>query len=205
MAKVKKVVDGKEVEVEEGPTPTIDVEQFRGMIEETVGAALAANRDAIPDESRGGRPQPRGGSEPTNPLADIVGGIVNPHLQANGMQAASARDAALFYAKHPEAVEHQADIERGVSEMARAGVYLTREAVYNHWRGQNIDKIMEKRDKDREDAAKKAQEAAGVGDGAPGGVPKGVKVPAGDPVTWSDDDLDKFLKSSGAQGAAVTF
>lgn len=189
-----------------GPAPAIDVEQFRGMIEETVGNALAQHRqDAIPDEQRGHRPVAQGGGEGANPLADLVGGIVDPALRRNAVESASARDAAIFYAKHPDAVKQQADIERGVTEMAKAGVYLTREAVWNHWRGQNIDKIMEQRDKDREEAAKRAAEAAGVGDGAPGGVPKGVKVPAGDPVSWSDEDLDKFLKSSGAQGAAVTF
>lgn len=190
----------------QGPTPTVNVEEFRGVIEETMRGVLAeGRREEIPDESRGGRPQPRGGEGPNNPLADLVGGIVNPALRQTGIEAASARDAAIFYAAHPDAVKHQADIERGVSEMAKAGVYLTREAVYNHWRGQNIDKIIEERNKETAEAAKRAQEAAGVGDGAPGGVPKGVKVPAGDPVSWSDEDLDKFLKTSGASGAAVSF
>jgi hypothetical protein len=82
-------------------------------------------------------------------------------------------------------------------------VYLTREAIFNHWKGQNIDKVLEDRAKAAQEAERAARERAGVGEGVPE-PGKGVKIPAGDPVTWSDEDLDKFLKT-GVQGQAIVF
>lgn len=187
----------------QGPTPAIDMEQFRGVIEETLAKHLEARHEPLPDEDRQPLPQPQPQPQAENPLAEVIAPIVNPHLRKLGVEAASARDAAIFYATHPEAIKYKDDIERGWEAMAKAGVYLTREAIFNHWKGQNIDKVLEDRAKAAQEAERAARERAGVGEGVPE-PGKGVKIPAGDPVTWSDEDLDKFLKT-GVQGQAIVF
>ncbi len=136
--------------VDPGPAPAIDPAQLQTAIDEGLSRALAAQRQS--DAEASARPV---ASE--NPLAPIIDPIINPRLRNIDTKANAAYDASLFYATHPEAVKHQAEVEGAFNTMIQNGTPLTHQTIWEWYKGKNEDKFFQERvesDKRKLEAAK---------------------------------------------------
>ena len=135
-------------------------------------------------------PPPQGA---TDPLADLVSPYVKPQVDAAVRQARLAElagiDAATFYADHPELTkEDRQEIEKRFSGLRANGVPFQREDILKHYRGENIDKEVDRRIKAREEAVTRAANAVTVGPGSPDKSPI-----TRDARAMPTDELEKAL------------
>lgn len=176
---------------DKGPQPSIDLAAVRS-------AAADAARDAVqgamesfhtrepepsPEERR---PQPTS----RNPLADVIGPLVNPALQHLGTEVADARDAALFYVENPRFVKHKKGIEDAASALKKQGTPMTRDAVSKWYMGQHWEAFKKEDEEATTLAAEKAKDAADQGAGAS----RTRSVPSKDPHDMTDEELGKTLE-----------
>jgi len=142
-------VDAKTGE-DKGPAPAIDPAQLQTAIDEGLARAMESQRQREAEVS----------ARPTaveNPLAPIIDPIINPRLKNIDTKANAAYDASIFYATHPEAVEHQAEVEGAFNTMIQNGTPLTHQTIWEWYKGKNEDKFFQKRveaDKKKLEAAK---------------------------------------------------
>lgn len=173
-------------EGDKGPQPAIDADAIRAVVGEEVGKALA---DWTPPEPRAAepRPQPKEGEDP---LADLIGSRVNPALTRMGYEIADAKDAALFYVEHPEALKHKKAVEDAFNTLKAQGTPMSRVAVFDWYKGKNFDTFREEANKEAKEAAERAKDASDAG----AGVSRHREVAAKDPHSMSDEDLSKALE-----------
>ncbi len=162
--------------------------------------AIAARTAEKLRESFQAAPQPQPRHQPAaaatsgDPIGDMIDPYVRPHVEraerAAKLAELAAQDAAVFYADHPDlSAEDRKEIEKRFAGLRANGVPFQREDILKHYRGENIDKEVDRRIKSREDAAKRAANAgAVVGPGSPDKV-QSFK----NPHDMSTEELEKAL------------
>lgn len=178
-----------------GPQPTIDADQIRETVMGTLQEWQAQQQEQarIEAERAASRPQPT--ENRRNPMHDIVAPVVRdmaePALRALDITANDAKDAALFYVEHPEALTYKKDLENASDTMKRQGTPMTREALWDWYRGKNFDKFRDQANKkQQEDAERAAREAATLGPGSP----NRDAGPQKDPHDMTDEELAKAVQ-----------
>jgi hypothetical protein len=174
-------------EGDKGPQPAIDADAIKAAVGEAVGAALA---DWTPPEPRSAEPQRPQPQPNDDPLADLIGSKVNPALRSMGYEIADAKDAAMFYVEHPEALKHKKALEDAFNTLKAQGTPMSRVAVFDWYKGKNFDTFRKEANEEAALAAEKAKEA---GDTGPG-VSRRREVASKDPHTMSDEELSKALE-----------
>ncbi len=144
------------------------------------------------------QPQPQPRHQPaaaaSDPIGEMIEPYVRPHVEraerAAKLAELSAQDASMFYASHPDlSAEDRTEIEKRFAGLRANGVPFQREDILKHYRGENLDKEVDRRIKAREDAAKRAANAgAVVGPGSPDKV-QSFK----NPHDMSTEELEKAL------------
>jgi hypothetical protein len=125
-----------------------------------------------------------------DPMADILRPYIEPVARAAQIAADSADDAAEFYSSHGDLEkDERLEIERRFKSLKAQGLPLKREDIYNHYVGENVDKVVEKRMKKRDEAITKARDAATVGSGSPDRGPAQVQDARALPI----EQLEKAL------------
>lgn len=182
-----------EGEPKPGPTPALDADALKGMIESTVSDAFDRRAQEFQDQSRepAARPEPT-----TNPLAAAIEPIVGPGMRTVAIGAASAQDAALFYSNSDEKeararAGHKKEVEEAFNRLIQQGTPFSREAVWAWYKGSHQDKFIQDAIKDHDAAMKAAQEAGTVG---PSSTRLSDAPTATNPHTMKDEDLDKALQ-----------
>lgn len=178
---------------DKGPQPAIDLDAIRGMVSEGVRGAMEEFRqtqETQPDPTLEHRESRR--PEPTtrNPLADVIGPLVNPALQHLGTEIADAKDAALFYVENPRFLKHKKGLEDAFNTLKKQGTPMTRDAVAKWYMGQHYDAF---RKEDEVAAAKAAEDAKAAADQGPG-ASRTRTAPTKDPHDMSDEELAKSLE-----------
>ena len=167
--------------------PQIDYD----TLAERTASKLRESFQTAPQPQRYQPPQPQG---PPDPVKELVDPYVQPYVQRAERSAALAEeiasDAASFYSKHRDLESKDIDeIEKRFRALRANGVPFKREDILAHYRGENLDKEVEKRIKSREEAAVKAANAAAVV--GPGSPDKARTFT--DPNKMSTDELEKAL------------
>ena len=173
-----------------GPTPAIDAD----AIQTAVSNALKDWQPPQPQVSNV-VPSPEPTVNNRNPLEDVVGPVVKPMIYGAQVEAADAKDAALFYASDEAknlSGEEKRAIEQAFEQLKKQGTPFSRAAVFAWHRGtgKNFDKAVEQAIKDRDTKIKAAEQQTSVGPGSPD---RGGK-PAVDAHSLSDDDLTKAMQ-----------
>lgn len=186
------VKDDKEIPPEgKGAVPAFDPEKMRTLIREELQQHLtteAKDQNEIKLD-----PTPTVAQPTVNPLQAVIDPLIAPHIARANLAAEGARDAVTFYMTHPEAVKHQAELEKAFNTMIAQGNPFTHEAIWAWYRGQNFDKFLkEAQDVNTAQVDLAKQNADGSGGLRPGGGP--VK----DAHSATDDELAQGL-------AGVTF
>ncbi len=122
-----------------GATPAIEAGKLsnemklgmKELITETL-SEFAANADPVtPVATEGEVVKPTD----ADPLGDAIGAHVNPQLDKISLEVASAKDASLFYATHPDRVKYKDQIETAFDNLVAQGKPFKREAVFEWLRG----------------------------------------------------------------------
>jgi hypothetical protein len=162
--------------------------------------ALATSvADKLKESFQAPQPQRYQAPEPqrqttSDPVAELVDPYVKPHVERAERRAqlaeAAATDAVTFYISHPEIDKAgRLEIEKRFQALKDKGIAFQREDIYNHYQGENIDKVVEQKIKSREEAARRAADAAAtVGPGSPDKARTTV-----DARSMSTEDLEKAL------------
>jgi hypothetical protein len=144
------------------PAPQFDTDALASQVAEKLKGAFQQSAPQQPAPPPQPAPQPA-----SDPVGDMVRPYYEPGLRAASLAAEMATDAAHFYSEHQDLDKaDKAEIERRAKALAANGHAFTREDVYRHWLGENIDSVVEKRMAKREDAAKRALEAGTIGAGS---------------------------------------
>lgn len=180
--------DVKQPAGDPGPQPQIDLESVRAAAGDAVRDAL---KDWKPPEPQYHEPAPAPRPEPvvSNPLADVIGPLVNPALRHLGTEVADAKDAALFYVEHPEMLKHKDGVEKAFNILKQQGTPMSRDAVGKWYRGQHFEEFHKAALEEERAAAERARDGADVGPGAS----RDRKVIVKDAHAASDEDLAKAL------------
>lgn len=168
-----------------GPTPAIDPDALKA-------AARAAIREHLDSLGTDDTPTPAAPApKPTeNPLEAVINPIIEPHLRRLGVVAASAQDASIFYASHPEAIKYRDDLEKAFRTTVEQGAPYSRQALWEWLVGK---KRLEGTDIYADiDAAKiaAAKGAQGVDGGLKPAQPSALK----DAHAATDDELNKHME-----------
>src|SRR5262245_48499162 len=157
--------------------------QVSEKLKDTFKAAVPAPAPPRPPVA----PQP----QVVDPMADLLRPYLEPIQRKAAIAEESADDAAEFYGSHPDLdKEDRTAIETRFKQMKAAGVPFKREDIYKHHIGDNIDKVVDKRIKKRdEDLARAANASTVVGGGSPERGPAQVA----DARSMSTGDLEKAL------------
>ena len=174
---------------DQGPQPGVDADMIRQAVQGAVGDALA---NWTPPEPRSvPNPRPTADNNQRNPLVDLVVPIVEPAFRALDLATNDARDVALFYTEHPEALEFKGDVEKAAESLKKQGTPMTREAVWDWFRGKNFGKFHERENKRQvKEAEDAARAAAMVGPGSPAQRSQSTK----DPHDMTDEELAEAVK-----------
>lgn len=177
-----------------GPAPAIEASQIKGLKElmtETLTEFAASSINANPPVTE---PTETPTVEPTevDPLQSAIGQHTDPKFAQQDIEIASATDAAIFYATHPELVKHKDDIEGAFNNLKAQGKAFTREAVYEWWRGsqKNFDNLVKEAVETEKKKVDDAENATTV-DSSGRPVVESIKVDH----TSSEDEVSKALEN----------
>src|SRR5689334_16884385 len=107
--------------------------------------------------------------QPADPVGEMLAPYVTPAIKAASLAEEAASDAVEFYGAHPDLEpDERKEIERRFKTLRANGVPFKREDIYNHYLGENIEKVVEKRiEKRNAKTTAAANAAATVGAGSP--------------------------------------
>lgn len=177
------MAEDEKKDADKGPQPGVDAD----VIRQAVGDALA---NWTPPQPQPREPERRPEPQPSDPLADLIGSRVNPALRTMGYEIADAKDAALFYVEHPEALKHKKAVEDAFNTLKAQGTPMARVAVFDWYKGKNFEQFREESNVAAKKAADAAKDAADVG---PSGARRREMTPT-DPHTMTDADLSKAME-----------
>lgn len=168
------------------PAPAFDMDALATQVSEKLKDAF--KQQAPPPQP----PRPQVVQQP--PVVDPVADLLRPYLEPVARQAAiasdSADDAAEFYGAHAELEkEERLEIEKRFKALKAQGLPLKREDIYNHYVGENVEKVVEKRIKKRDEQVTRAANASTVGSGSPDRAPAQIV----DARSMTLPDLEKAL------------
>lgn len=195
--------DVKKEGTQAGPEPEFTIEQLGTALKGTIQEALAEQFAKVPhdrDPYRESRSEPSTDQrEPENPLMAALAPMLAPAFKRLGMSSASAEDAAVFYSSTPRAVQHREEIEKITKSLHDQGIPFAREAIWDWYKGKNMEKFMKEAHEEQEVAAKAALIASGVGVGAPNLTPElsAILSSGKSAHELSDEELDLLIKGKG--------
>lgn len=170
-----------------GPTPAIDQEAIKAAVREAM-KEMGNGQDNDLDLPGSSTPTPAPRAT-ENPLEAVMKPILESHLRPVTIAAASAQDAAVFYATHPEALPHRAEIEKAFNALVQQGTPFNREAVWDWYVGKKRREGVDVYANIEEQKVAQAQAAQGV-DGGVKPQPGQIK----DAFTATDDELKKAME-----------
>jgi len=170
-----------------GPQPALSIDDIRKAVGEEVDARLA---NYTPPDPPAREPDSTPQATVRNPLADVIGPLVDPHFQRLAVEVADAKDSSLFYAENPDALAHKKGIEDAFEALKRQGTPMARIAVYKWYKGNHFEEFYKAQKEAEAEEAERAKAAIDVGPGAT----RTRQVPAKDPHDMTDDELAAALK-----------
>jgi len=155
------------------------------MVQSSVQQYMAENPPVVEPMDR--RPQPQ-----ENPLDSVISPYVDPKLSKANLMANAARDSAIFYARHPEAIEYMDEVEKVFNGLLEQGSPYDHEAVWSWFRGSpgNFEKFAEEHMKAEQEKIEAAKRDSTVDGGA---RPRG-NVQVKDAHEATDEELEKGLE-----------
>ena len=173
-----------------GATPAVDMDQIaarsHAAAKEGMAEFLQEERARLQQQAR---VQARVPQPSENPLEPVVMSVAQPHVNRAIIEARDAKDAAMFYAEHPEGLKYKKEIEEAFDQLKAQGTPFNRDACYNWVKGKNLDHFVTEGVKARDLAVERAQNATSVDSGGRGAG----AVPARDPYKMNDEDLNKAV------------
>lgn len=181
---------------EAAKAPVFDTTKMaKDMADQVVGGIRK-----MAEEAAANQPAPQPAYDPNqrpDPLTAAVAPIVAPAIQAVGVRAEAATDAAMFYAdSDPDTLQfkakHKGEVEALFNAELKAGRFTPREDILAYLRGGKLlNEVIEGEVSKRKAAEDRAREAETAG---PGGVRAFSHKPAKDPYTMTDEELTKSLE-----------
>lgn len=131
------------------------------------------------------------------PLDDPIAAMVKPHIDRANLLAEAAADQAAFYTTGSQSdladkQEARGEIEKTFGALMQANRPMTREAIWEAYKGRNIDKFIQKAQNRAKSEADRLAAASTMVDGAGGGRPD-PNAPKGNPHEWDEDTLNKAV------------
>ena len=132
----------------ETPNVEVDAKALQDQIAVGVKAALTEMQQqtakAQAEQYRQAQVNQASSQWANDPVAQTIAPYVVPVVQQLKLQADAANDKADFYLSHPDALEYKGELESQFNTLMTNGKAMERIAIWNHFKGANIDHFAKK-------------------------------------------------------------